>query len=268
MRPKMCLSVEPRAAPTPDPGSTEAVAARVRSAIGSGDLAAVGELLDPAVRWGGPEDTPETCHGKREVLDRLSALITSGAEVQVIECVPGAQSVLLGLRVRRPAANGYSRERTVHQVLTVRDGLIAEIRAYPDRGAAAAQAGLGERARSLEARQVVPILNVSDLSESSEWFEKLGWTKKWAWCDTDGTPTFAAISSGGLELFLSLNSQGGRGVWLSIWVADVDAVHAVCVREDVDVIRPPQDEPWGVREMHVRHPDGHVFRISQPIHAH
>jgi hypothetical protein len=23
--------------------------------------------------------------------------------------------------------------------------------------------------------------------------------------------------------------------------------------------------PWGVREMHVRHPDGHVFRISQGI---
>ena len=26
---------------------------------------------------------------------------------------------------------------------------------------------------------------------------------------------------------------------------------------------PPTDEPWGVREMHVRHPDGHVFRISK-----
>ena len=26
---------------------------------------------------------------------------------------------------------------------------------------------------------------------------------------------------------------------------------------------PPTNEPWGVREMHVRHPDGHVFRISQ-----
>ncbi|HWN39453.1 MAG TPA: hypothetical protein VNP02_13205 [Gammaproteobacteria bacterium] len=23
--------------------------------------------------------------------------------------------------------------------------------------------------------------------------------------------------------------------------------------------------PWGAREMHVRHPDGHVFRVSQGI---
>jgi hypothetical protein len=28
---------------------------------------------------------------------------------------------------------------------------------------------------------------------------------------------------------------------------------------------PPVDEPWGVREMHVRHPDGHVLRISRGI---
>jgi hypothetical protein len=28
---------------------------------------------------------------------------------------------------------------------------------------------------------------------------------------------------------------------------------------------PPTDEPWGVREMHVRHPDGHVFRISKGL---
>jgi uncharacterized glyoxalase superfamily protein PhnB len=55
-------------------------------------------------------------------------------------------------------------------------------------------------------------------------------------------------------------------VWLAVWVDDVDLVHAVCGREGLEVLRPPQDEPWGVREMHVRHPDGHVFRISQPIH--
>jgi hypothetical protein len=28
---------------------------------------------------------------------------------------------------------------------------------------------------------------------------------------------------------------------------------------------PPTDQAWTVREMHVRHPDGHVFRISQSL---
>lgn len=55
-------------------------------------------------------------------------------------------------------------------------------------------------------------------------------------------------------------------MWMSVWVDDVDAVHAVCVREGLEVMRPPQNEPWGVREMQVRHPDGHVLRIGQGIH--
>jgi hypothetical protein len=28
---------------------------------------------------------------------------------------------------------------------------------------------------------------------------------------------------------------------------------------------PPTDMPWGVREMHVRHPDGHVLRLSRGV---
>ena len=33
----------------------------------------------------------------------------------------------------------------------------------------------------------------------------------------------------------------------------------------IEVAMPPQNEPWGVREMHVRHPDGHMFRVSTGI---
>jgi uncharacterized glyoxalase superfamily protein PhnB len=54
---------------------------------------------------------------------------------------------------------------------------------------------------------------------------------------------------------------------MSIWVEDVDAVHARCVAEDLDVTHPPTNEPWGVREFHLRHPDGHVFRISRGLSA-
>jgi uncharacterized glyoxalase superfamily protein PhnB len=50
---------------------------------------------------------------------------------------------------------------------------------------------------------------------------------------------------------------------MSIWIRDVDAVHRRCVAEGLDVAFGPADMPWGAREMHVRHPDGHVFRVSQ-----
>jgi catechol 2,3-dioxygenase-like lactoylglutathione lyase family enzyme len=133
----------------------------------------------------------------------------------------------------------------------------------------------------MNARRLTPILNVSDIQQSFAWFEKLGWQKAWDW----GTPpTFGGVCSEECEIFLCLNGQGGRGrspskmtfgpegdecsdkgVWMSIWVDSADAVHQRCLEQGLEVTWPPTDMPWGVREMHVRHPDGHVFRISQPL---
>ena len=38
-----------------------------------------------------------------------------------------------------------------------------------------------------------------------------------------------------------------------------------CLKQDIEVTWPPTDMPWNVREMHVRHPDGHVFRIGRGL---
>jgi catechol 2,3-dioxygenase-like lactoylglutathione lyase family enzyme len=125
--------------------------------------------------------------------------------------------------------------------------------------------------QTMHVHQIVPILNVSDLPASVEWFAKLGWNKSWDWCPPDSTrPTFGSVTAGDVEIFLCQDGQGGRGengVWLAIWVRDVDEVHQTCLRELLEVVYGPKDESWGMREMHVRHPDGHIFRIGQPLHA-
>jgi catechol 2,3-dioxygenase-like lactoylglutathione lyase family enzyme len=129
------------------------------------------------------------------------------------------------------------------------------------------------------AKAITPILNVSNLTESFEWFEKLGWEKRWDWGEPPG---FGAVGSGECEIFLSLNGQGGRGkgdntstfgpggdetkdrgAWMSIWVDNVDDIYDQVRETDIEVVFPPEDMPWGVRECHLRHPDGHVFRFSQ-----
>jgi catechol 2,3-dioxygenase-like lactoylglutathione lyase family enzyme len=133
----------------------------------------------------------------------------------------------------------------------------------------------------MRAHRINPILNVSNFSESVAWFEKLGWKKGWDWGDP---PNFGGVCSGNCEIFLCENAQGGRGkgsatmtfgpdgdqsgdkgVWMSIWIEDVDALHQHCLKHEIEVTWPPTDMPWNVREMHVRHPDGHVFRISQSL---
>lgn len=128
---------------------------------------------------------------------------------------------------------------------------------------------------------VTPILNVSSVPESIEWFEKLGWEKAFDWGDP---PHFGGVCSGHFNIFLCQDGQGSggksdlamtfgpegddtadKGSWMSIWVGDVDAVYEKCLENGLDVTWPPHDMEWNVREMHVRHPDGHVFRISRGI---
>ncbi len=130
----------------------------------------------------------------------------------------------------------------------------------------------------MHAHDVNPILNVSSISDSFDWFERLGWKRGFQW----GEPlSFGSVLSGDVQVFLCQNAQGGRGagnatqtfgahgdetsdkgVWMSLWVDDVDSIHKHCVSNNIEVTFIPTDMPWGVRELHVRHPDGHVFRIS------
>src|SRR4051812_12038944 len=43
---------------------------------------------------------------------------------------------------------------------------------------------------------------------------------------------------------------------------EVDEMYARAVDLGLDISMPPTDEPWGVREFHLRHPDGHTFRVG------
>lgn len=53
------------------------------------------------------------------------------------------------------------------------------------------------------AKQLTPILNVSDIQQSFSRFEKLGWKKSWEW----GTPpNFGGVCSGECEILLCENA--------------------------------------------------------------
>jgi hypothetical protein len=233
----------------------EGAAAQLRDALAPLDLDALAAVLDDNVRWGGAEDTPETCHTRAAVLDRLGQQRQRGLETSVIEVTPGEQGILVALKVREPAQAGHDHDHewTVYQALKVHDRHIIDIRGYPNRYSAAVHAGVWvDPGSATLVERVTPILNVSSVADSTAWFGRLGWSKTFDWRGDDGMVSFGGARSGDCELFLCRDGQGGRGehgAWLSIWVADVDAVHATCAREGITVLQPPRDEPWGVREM-------------------
>ncbi|HEY1298315.1 MAG TPA: VOC family protein [Chloroflexota bacterium] len=247
----------------------EAAAAELRDALDPLNLDALFALLDENVRWGGEDDTPDTCHTRRAVMNRLDQQRQAGLQTSVLEVTPGEHGILVALKVRQPAHAGHDHDHewTVYQTLKVRDQRVVDIRGWPNRYSAAVRAGVWvDPASGTLVEGVTPILNVSSVADSIAWFGRLGWSRTFDWSGEDGTVGFGGVRSGNAEIFLCRDGQGGRGehgAWLSIWVADVDALHATCDREGITVLRSPRDEPWGVREMLIQHPDGHTFRVGQ-----
>lgn len=139
---------------------------------------------------------------------------------------------------------------------------------------------------------ITPILNVSSVVDSVHWFERLGWARGFAHnaggmlepgalSNEHGQATFGSVCAGEGQIFLCQDAQGLRGgkparfdgdddtgaTWMSLWLktpAEVDAAHALAVANGVTVLWPPTDEPWGVRECRLMHPDGHVLRVGAP----
>ena len=140
---------------------------------------------------------------------------------------------------------------------------------------------------------ITPILNVSDIGQSFAWFEALGWQRGFSWndggfigngdqglaADANGPALFGSVCSGVTTIFLCCGRQGSRGtimprfsgddetdgVWMTWWMgspAEVDELHASAVHAGMIVTHPPTNKPWGIREFHLRHPDGHMFRAS------
>lgn len=140
---------------------------------------------------------------------------------------------------------------------------------------------------------IIPILNVSNVPVSIAWFEKLGWKVGFSWNDSGmiegaavrnahGDAQFAGICCGECEIFLCHDAQGSRGgpeprhvgnddtggVWMSWWLKtpeEVNEAHSTATSHGMMIAHPPTDEPWGVREFHLVHPDGHTFRVSAPM---
>jgi hypothetical protein len=259
----------------------------------------IADKLAPDIVWQGLR-RDLVCPNRTAVLDNITAggpvrERTTGIEVTAID----DRRVLLGVQL--PGVTelfGETLEGEMFDVFTITEGVIVRIDEFKTRDDALAfarsspssnPANHGQStseppvSRGPRVERVVPILNVSDIRASFAWFEQLGWSKGFEWKadPSDEAPGFGSVEAGSCEIFLCRDGQGSRGkgdnhstfgpdgdetsdkgVWMSIWVDDVDTIHQRCLSEGLDVTHPPTDEPWGVRECHVRHPDGHVFRIS------
>ena len=111
-----------------DTQEAQALAERLRSAFEQQDLGILAGILDPDVRWGGEEDTPQTCHNRADVLAWYGGLNDRGFRASVVATTVEADRIVLTLDVTRPDG-GTSRN---HQVFRIASGRIVDIRDHEE----------------------------------------------------------------------------------------------------------------------------------------
>jgi SnoaL-like domain len=121
-----------------------ALAGRVRSALASGDLDGIRDLLDPGARWGAPEGpSGADCRNRDQVIAWWASARAAGARAVVTEVTAGPGTLLVGLEVTgTQAAREAGGTAQRWQVLTVTGDRITDIRGFGDRTEAAARAGV------------------------------------------------------------------------------------------------------------------------------
>jgi predicted enzyme related to lactoylglutathione lyase len=90
--------------------------------------------------------------------------------------------------------------------------------------------------------------------------------RQWSSGSTRGVVFF--LGGGFLELSGSSPSGASESVGLWLQVRDVDSVGDAFEEAGVDIIEPPTDKPWGLREMQIRDPDGLIFVIVEVPETH
>ena len=66
------------------------------------------------------------------------------------------------------------------------------------------------------------------------------------------------------EQELDLSIEGGPRGLLAAGVEDVDAAYEVLKAKGVTFLRPPTDQPWGLRTAYFADPEGNLWEINQP----
>lgn len=113
--------------------------------------------------------------------------------------------------------------------------------------------------------RAIPILPADDLGVARDFYEtKLGFDVLYQTSD-DGRNGLLGLARGSIRMTIDSPMDGhGRHACVSLEVDDADAYYEEW-RKRTDILRPPQDEPWGARTFDLLDPFGNTIFVMGPI---
>jgi len=115
-----------------------------------------------------------------------------------------------------------------------------------------------------------PCLTVPDIPAAVEYYTtKLGFGVGFLWGEP---PTFAGVSLGEVRLFLEQGNPSPGGCSVFFEVGDADELFAFHQASGVEILEPPGDRDYGLRDYHVRDLNGYrlgfghnIYTLGEPV---
>ena len=109
-----------------------------------------------------------------------------------------------------------------------------------------------------------PALAVSDVAVAVDFYtKKLGFSLGFTW---DDPPTMAGVNLGGVQVFLNKGTPGPNGCSVYFVVGDADELYDFQHANGVEVVEPPGDRPWGLRDYTVRDLYGYTLTFGHYVY--
>lgn len=113
----------------------------------------------------------------------------------------------------------------------------------------------------------MPVLCVADVIASEAFYvEKLGFVSSGTWGDPPG---FCIVRRGAVTI--ALDRMDARPMptnqyWAAyVYVSDADALAVELRAKGLEIVRGPEDMPYGLRDFDIRDPDGHLLAFGHDI---
>jgi catechol 2,3-dioxygenase-like lactoylglutathione lyase family enzyme len=115
------------------------------------------------------------------------------------------------------------------------------------------------------------VLAVGNLEASTRFYiDVLGFRRDFG----DGSDGWSFLSRDAFKVMLGecpdeipAGELGDHSYFAYLQVEGVDAFHREVAARGAEIISPPGDKPWGMREFAIRTPDGHRMTFGEPIPA-
>jgi catechol 2,3-dioxygenase-like lactoylglutathione lyase family enzyme len=115
----------------------------------------------------------------------------------------------------------------------------------------------------VDCEQHHPSLSVVDVLAAAEFYtKKLGFRLAFTWGDP---PEIAGVNLGEMQTFLARGTPSPQGCSVFFVIGDADELYTFQRANGVEIVAPPEDKPYGLRDYSVRDLHGYVLTFGHRL---